>query len=60
MATVQLRKSKSIDKRMVAVFFSIGGIIKIVLLDKSKTVTSNISAQEKKYGCCSDTTTNNT
>ena len=37
---VPVRKSKCIDKRIVAVFFTKDGIIETVLLDKSKTVTS--------------------
>ena len=36
---MQVRKSKSIGKRMVAVFFSKGGILTTVSLEKSKTVT---------------------
>ena len=37
---VQFRKSKSIGKRMVAVFFTKGGILITVSLEKSKTVTA--------------------
>ena len=37
---VQVRKSKSIGKRMVAVFFTKGGILITVSLEKSKTVTA--------------------
>ena len=37
---VQVRKSKSFGKRMVAVFFTKGGIPTAVSLEKSKTVTA--------------------
>ena len=37
---MQVRKLKSIGKRMFAVFFSKGGILTTVLLEKSKTVTT--------------------
>ena len=36
---VQVRKSKSIGKRMVAMFFTKGGILTTVSLEKSKTPT---------------------
>ena len=37
---MQVRKSESIGKRMVAVFFIKGGILTTVSLEKSKTVTA--------------------
>ena len=37
---MQVRKSKSIGKRIVAVFFIEGGILTTVLLEKSKTATA--------------------
>ena len=37
---VQVRKSKYIGKRMVTVFFTKGGILTTVSLEKSKTVTA--------------------
>ena len=37
---VQVRKSKSIGKRMVAMFFTKGGILTTISLEKSKTVTA--------------------
>ena len=37
---VQVRKSKSIGKRMVAVFFTVGEILTTVSVKESKTVTA--------------------
>jgi len=38
---VQVRQSKSIGKRMFAIFFSKGGLVKAVMLDGKKTVTAS-------------------